>query len=76
MIRPMTCPICEKNLPPEITGESAEFPFCSVRCKQVDLHRWLNGEYACVEPLSIDDISETPNRMDAESDPPSENWNS
>ncbi|MFN7710726.1 MAG: DNA gyrase inhibitor YacG [Holosporales bacterium] len=21
-------------------------PFCSARCKQVDLHRWLTGSYA------------------------------
>jgi endogenous inhibitor of DNA gyrase (YacG/DUF329 family) len=22
------------------------FPFCSDRCRQVDLHRWLSGAYA------------------------------
>jgi endogenous inhibitor of DNA gyrase (YacG/DUF329 family) len=52
MISPMTCPTCGKELPPAINGESALFPFCSVRCKQVDLLRWMNGEYAIVEPMN------------------------
>ena len=34
------CPICSK--PP-----AAEYsPFCSKRCADVDLHRWLGGVYA------------------------------
>lgn len=33
------CPICGK--PPEDTVK----PFCSKRCQQVDLHRWLGGAY-------------------------------
>ncbi|MFG1304562.1 DNA gyrase inhibitor YacG [Xanthobacter autotrophicus] len=34
------CPICSKP--------SAErfHPFCSKRCADVDLHRWLSGSYA------------------------------
>ncbi|WP_319797649.1 DNA gyrase inhibitor YacG [Nitrobacter sp.] len=34
------CPICGK---PAI---SASFPFCSERCRDVDLNRWLSGAYA------------------------------
>jgi len=34
------CPICEK--PPD----PAYRPFCSRRCADVDLHRWLTGSYA------------------------------
>lgn len=52
MIRPMTCPICEKSLPPEIDGTHNLFPFCSSRCKQVDLYRWFSGDYAVVETLT------------------------
>lgn len=29
-------------------------PFCSGRCKMVDLGRWLNEEYRVSEPLSPD----------------------
>ena len=39
------CPICKKPL---ASGEvAARFrPFCSKRCADVDLSRWLNGRYA------------------------------
>ena len=33
------CPICDKP-----TAEDYK-PFCSVRCQQVDLNRWLDGSY-------------------------------
>ncbi len=38
------CPICEK----EVAGrdENEAFPFCSKRCKQRDLGKWLGGNYA------------------------------
>ncbi|WP_394832304.1 DNA gyrase inhibitor YacG [Pendulispora rubella] len=39
----MRCPICNKTLT-EAMREAR--PFCSSRCKQVDLGKWLNGEYA------------------------------
>jgi len=34
------CPICSK---PSV---AAFKPFCSARCADVDLHRWLKGSYA------------------------------
>ena len=34
------CPVCGK--PATFTGR----PFCSQRCADVDLHRWLGGVYA------------------------------
>ena len=34
------CPICGK--PPV----EASKPFCSERCRDVDLNRWLSGSYA------------------------------
>jgi len=34
------CPICGKP-----TNERTK-PFCSKRCADVDLHRWLSGSYA------------------------------
>lgn len=55
MIQPVTCPICKKPLAPEAHG-SACFPFCSKRCKQVDLVRWMDGKYAVVEELDPDQI--------------------
>lgn len=34
------CPICGKP------SEAAYRPFCSRRCADVDLNRWLSGQYA------------------------------
>ena len=41
------CPICKLN-----EAMQAYKPFCSKRCADVDLHRWLGGHYAvpAVEP--------------------------
>jgi endogenous inhibitor of DNA gyrase (YacG/DUF329 family) len=33
------CPICGKP------AEEATRPFCSKRCRDVDLNRWLSGSY-------------------------------
>ena len=37
---PANCAICEKSAHPEYR------PFCSRRCADVDLQRWLSGRYA------------------------------
>ena len=52
MIRPPTCPICNKELEPAAITDSPVFPFCSPRCKQIDLLRWTQGEYAIVDDLT------------------------
>jgi uncharacterized protein len=42
----MKCPICKKDVVEPKAGEPAgTFPFCSERCKLVDLGRWLGGKY-------------------------------
>jgi uncharacterized protein len=37
------CPICNKPAAPR--AENPSFPFCSARCKTVDLGKWLNEDY-------------------------------
>lgn len=51
MIRPLRCPVCEREIPPN--GEVAEslFPFCSDRCRSIDLYRWFDGRYKVVEDI-------------------------
>jgi uncharacterized protein len=41
------CPICGK--PPE-PGAGRLRPFCSTRCADVDLGRWLTGQYRVPGP--------------------------
>lgn len=40
---PRACPICGKPIAPR--EENAAFPFCSDRCRLVDLAKWLGEEY-------------------------------
>ena len=47
----MSCPICAKN------SDAKYRPFCSRRCADVDLGRWLNGSYA-VAADSPEDLNE------------------
>ncbi len=37
------CPICGKPAAPRT--ENRAFPFCSMRCRQIDLGKWLDEEY-------------------------------
>jgi endogenous inhibitor of DNA gyrase (YacG/DUF329 family) len=38
----MKCPTCQKET---TTTENPFRPFCSERCKMIDLGRWAGGEY-------------------------------
>lgn len=55
MAATLKCPICGKpsdfNAPP--LG-----PFCSDRCKMVDLGTWLSEDYKLTEPLRPDHLME------------------
>jgi endogenous inhibitor of DNA gyrase (YacG/DUF329 family) len=37
------CPICNKPAAPRAVNIAA--PFCSARCRQIDLGKWLNEDY-------------------------------
>lgn len=46
----MACPICRK------TSEPAYRPFCSKRCADIDLGRWLRGSYV-IPGGPLDDVA-------------------
>lgn len=49
----MRCPICKKQVDDAEPNRPATYPFCSERCKLIDLGRWLGGKYQIpVEPDS------------------------
>jgi endogenous inhibitor of DNA gyrase (YacG/DUF329 family) len=54
----MLCPICKKSLPDPAPGADKPkyFPFCSERCKLIDLGRWLEGKYQI--PVAVNDEAE------------------
>ncbi len=57
----MTCAVCSKPVNPAYT------PFCSRRCADVDLARWLNGSYAI--PVPVDDADSSTDDPDAPARP-------
>jgi endogenous inhibitor of DNA gyrase (YacG/DUF329 family) len=48
------CPICRK----EVALDSAEVPFCSERCRTIDLGKWASGEYRIASPILDPDLLE------------------
>jgi len=48
----LRCPICKKP----VKNGDAEFPFCSERCRAIDLGKWASGAYVISSP--VQDTSE------------------
>jgi uncharacterized protein len=51
---PKPCPICGKPRNPRYA------PFCSRRCADVDLGRWLKGTYAIPGEAAEEEARQTP----------------
>lgn len=53
----MRCPICQSEFKPE---QSAAMPFCSERCRSIDLGRWLDEGYGlpAVPDPEADEVAE------------------
>jgi uncharacterized protein len=48
----MRCPICKRS----VAMEGNPFrPFCSERCKLIDLDNWLEGRYRVPAPPDVDE---------------------
>ena len=44
MIR-VRCPVCDQVMEGQGPAEWPHFPFCSARCRTIDLGRWLSDDY-------------------------------
>jgi uncharacterized protein len=51
-LRTLRCPICKKP----VMAKGPDFPFCSERCRSMDLGKWATGAYVIASPVT--DISE------------------
>jgi endogenous inhibitor of DNA gyrase (YacG/DUF329 family) len=60
------CPICKKPVPPRAENRSA--PFCSERCKLLDLGKWLGEEYRVAGARAGDGAERPADPDDAEAD--------
>ena len=47
----LRCPICRKA----VKSTDAEFPFCSPRCRTIDLGKWASGAYVISSPVKDSD---------------------
>lgn len=48
----MLCPICKKP----VKLEDLFMPFCSERCKLLDLGNWASERYVISEPVRLEDV--------------------
>jgi len=54
MAKSVPCPICKKTV--EVGAE--DFPFCSDRCRTIDLGKWASGDYKISSPILDPDLLE------------------
>lgn len=63
--RTIPCPVCKSSV--TLAEHRETFPFCTSRCKAVDLHRWMSGRYGLdpatgslemVDPDEAEDVSD------------------
>jgi endogenous inhibitor of DNA gyrase (YacG/DUF329 family) len=59
----MSCPICSRDPNPSYR------PFCSRRCADVDLARWLTGSYA-IPSAAPEDIEAAAEALEADREKP------
>lgn len=69
------CPICQKAVPPQSNqaadkdhGLKSTFPFCSKRCKLIDIGAWLDARYGIPDDSQADN-TENGEAIDNGNDP-------
>jgi endogenous inhibitor of DNA gyrase (YacG/DUF329 family) len=50
----LRCPTCKTI----VTTTDADFPFCSDRCRRIDLGKWASGDYVITAPINDPDVLE------------------
>jgi len=53
------CPICKK---PTDSEKDADFPFCSERCRNLDLGNWASEKYVVSDPMFDEEESSANDR--------------
>jgi len=48
------CPICKEP----VTEDVQTFPFCSKRCRTIDLGKWISGEYKTSRAIEEADLDQ------------------
>lgn len=50
-VRALRCPTCRKI----VLRDEPDFPFCSERCRMIDLGKWASGGYVISTPVNDPD---------------------
>jgi len=59
----LSCPTCKKS----VTKDNEDFPFCSNRCRLIDLGKWASGGYVISSPVTdIEDEVDFRPRVDSD----------
>jgi endogenous inhibitor of DNA gyrase (YacG/DUF329 family) len=53
-IKSLKCPTCAKT----VKATDEDFPFCSDRCRRIDLGKWAMGVYKISSPVLDPDVLE------------------
>jgi endogenous inhibitor of DNA gyrase (YacG/DUF329 family) len=53
-VKVLCCPTCRNIVLPK----SEDFPFCSDRCRRIDLGKWASGDYKVSTPIQDPDLLE------------------
>ena len=58
------CPACRTEVKPR--DENPAFPFCSARCREIDLGNWFVGSYRVPGPPAAEALENPPRDEDEE----------
>jgi endogenous inhibitor of DNA gyrase (YacG/DUF329 family) len=61
----LRCPICKKPA----KADDPDFPFCSERCRLIDLGKWASGAYVISSPVTDADEAIRQDSLDEEDTP-------
>jgi len=53
-----TCPTCKRQFEYDLKAGNEPFPFCSERCRLVDLGNWLDEDYKVISAIEDRDQEE------------------
>ena len=51
------CPICDREMPGQHI-EWPDYPFCSAKCRKIDLGRWLGEKYRVADAAERTEATE------------------
>jgi endogenous inhibitor of DNA gyrase (YacG/DUF329 family) len=53
-VKALRCPTCRTI----VLADNEDFPFCSDRCRRIDLGKWASGDYKISAPIQDPDLLE------------------